>query len=58
MIQYIILIPKQRLETLRCLSEQHICLELMEFVGIDGKTVTHHLNVLEEADIVSSCMKG
>ena len=50
---------KQRLEILRCLSEQDMYVsELMEFVGMDGKTATHHLNILEEADIVSSYMEG
>lgn len=50
---------KQRLEILRCLSERDMYIsELMEFVQMDGRTANHHLNVLEEAGIVSSCMEG
>ena len=32
--------------------------ELMETVGMDGKTATHHLDVLDDAGIIDSYQEG
>jgi predicted transcriptional regulator len=50
---------KARLEILRLLSERDMYVsELMEAVGMDGKTATHHLDRLEEAGVVESYPEG
>ncbi len=50
---------KARLEILHRLSNEDMYVsELMEKVGLDGKTAKHHLNKLEEAGIISSRMEG
>lgn len=46
---------KPRLELLRLLSRRDMYVsELMEEVGMDGKTATHHLDVLTEAGLLES----
>ncbi len=50
-----ILGSKTRLKILYQLSkEDKYVSELMDLVGMDGKTAKHHLNKLENADIISS----
>lgn len=50
---------KPRLELLRLLSRGDMYVsELMEEVGMDGKTATHHLDVLTEAGILESYKDG
>jgi len=50
---------KPRLELLRQLSRRDMYVsELMETVGMDGKTATHHLDVLTEAGVVESYREG
>ncbi len=50
---------KARLQILHRLSEQDMYVsELMESVGLDGKTAKHHLNKLEGEGIISSRMEG
>ena len=50
---------KPRLELLRLLSRRDMYVsELMEEVGMDGKTATHHLDVLTEAGILESYKEG
>lgn len=50
---------KPRLELLRLLSRRDMYVsELMEEVGMDGKTATHHLDVLTDAGIVDSYRDG
>lgn len=50
---------KPRLEILRLLSRRDMYVsELMEEVGMDGKTATHHLDVLTEAGILESYEEG
>ncbi|MFC7130774.1 winged helix-turn-helix domain-containing protein [Haloferax chudinovii] len=50
---------KARLSIFRALSRRDMYVsELMEEVGMDGKTATHHLEVLEEAGIVTARMEG
>lgn len=50
---------KQRLTILRELARRDMYVsELMEEVGMDGKTATHHLEVLSEADLVDSYTEG
>lgn len=50
---------KPRLEILRLLSRQDMYVsELMDAVGMDGKTATHHLDVLTEAGVVDSYREG
>lgn len=54
-----ILGSKARLEILHLLSQRDMYVsEIMEEVRMDGKTAKHHLNMLEDADIVSSRMEG
>lgn len=54
-----VLASKPRLEILRQLSRHDMYVsELMETVGMDGKTATHHLDVLEEAGLVESYGDG
>ncbi|MDX1611074.1 MAG: winged helix-turn-helix domain-containing protein [Candidatus Thermoplasmatota archaeon] len=50
---------KARLKTLRALTygDRYLS-ELMEAVGMDGKTAAHHLDVLEEAGLVASYRRG
>lgn len=50
---------KPRLELLRLLSRRDMYVsELMEEVGMDGKTATHHLDVLTEAGLIESYTEG
>lgn len=50
---------KPRLELLRLLSRRDMYVsELMEEVGMDGKTATHHLDVLTEAGLLDSYEDG
>lgn len=50
---------KARLELLRLLSRRDMYVsELMEEVGMDGKTATHHLDVLTEAGVLDSYRDG
>lgn len=50
---------KARLVILRELSRRDMYVsELMETVGMDGKTATHHLDALEEAGVLSSYREG
>lgn len=50
---------KARLAILRELSRRDMYVsELMERVGMDGKTATHHLDTLEEAGVVRSYKQG
>lgn len=50
---------KPRLELLRLLSRRDMYVsELMEEVGMDGKTATHHLDVLTEAGLLDSYKDG
>lgn len=50
---------KPRLELLRLLSRRDMYVsELMEKVGMDGKTATHHLDVLTEAGLLDSYKDG
>lgn len=50
---------KPRLELLRLLSRRDMYVsELMEEVGMDGKTATHHLDVLTEAGLIESYTDG
>lgn len=54
-----ILGSKPRLELLRLLSRRDMYVsELMEDVGMDGKTATHHLDVLTEAGLLDSYKDG
>lgn len=44
-----------RLKILHKLSEEDKYVsQIMEEVGLDGKTAKHHLNKLEDADVISS----
>lgn len=50
-----ILGSKARLEILQKLSKGEMYVsEIMDEVGMDGKTAKHHLNRLEEAGLISS----
>lgn len=50
---------KPRLEILRKLSRRDMYVsELMDAVGMDGKTATHHLDVLTEAGLLESYEDG
>lgn len=50
---------KPRLELLRLLSRRDMYVsELMDEVGMDGKTATHHLDVLTEAGLIESYEDG
>ncbi|MFB6109348.1 MAG: winged helix-turn-helix domain-containing protein [Halodesulfurarchaeum sp.] len=50
---------KQRLELLRRLSRRDMYVsELMEEVGMDGKTASHHLDTLTEAGLLDSYKDG
>lgn len=54
-----ILGSKPRLELLRQLSRRDMYVsELMEEVGMDGKTATHHLDILTEAGLLDSYTEG
>ena len=54
-----ILGSKVRLEILHQLSHKDMYVsELMDKIGMDGKTAKHHLNILEEKEIISSYDKG
>lgn len=54
-----ILGSKPRLELLRLLSERDMYVsELMDEVGMDGKTATHHLDVLTEQGVLDSYKDG
>lgn len=50
---------KARLAIFRALSRRDMYVsELMDEVGMDGKTATHHLEVLEEAGLVTARKEG
>ncbi len=50
---------KARLKILRALSRRDMYVsELMEEVGMDGKTATHHLETLTEAGLLDSYSDG
>lgn len=50
---------KPRLEMLRLLSRRDMYVsELMEEVGMDGNTTTHHLDVLTDAGLLDSYEEG
>ena len=50
---------KARLTILRELSRRDMYVsELMDNVGMDGKTATHHLNYLTEAELIVSRKEG
>ncbi len=50
---------KARLTILRELSRRDMYVsELMEVVGMDGKSASHHLSRLEEAGVVRSYKEG
>ncbi len=50
---------KARLQILHRLSERDMYVsEIMDSVGLDGKTAKHHLNILEREGIVSSRKEG
>jgi len=50
---------KARLEVLRSLSRGDMYVsEIIEEVGMDGKTAKHHLNALEEAGVVETYKEG
>lgn len=50
---------KPRLELLRHLSRRDMYVsELMDAVGMDGKTATHHLEVLMDAGLLESYEDG
>lgn len=50
---------KARLELLRVLSQRDMYVsELMDEVGMDGKTATHHLDLLTEAGLLNSYTDG
>lgn len=50
---------KARLGILRALSRRDMYVsELMDEVGMDGKTATHHLDRLSKARLVASRMEG
>ena len=50
---------KQRLNVLRLLAKRDMYVsELMERVGMDGKTASHHLEVLHEEGLVDSYTQG
>ncbi len=54
-----ILGSKARLQILKVLSRRDMYVsEIMDQVGMDGKTAKHHLQVLEENGIVSSRIEG
>ena len=54
-----ILGSKSRLRLLRQLSRRDMYVsELMDAVGLDGKTAKYHLDRLESADIISSRLEG
>lgn len=50
---------KPRLEILHLLSRRDMYVsELMDAVGMDGKTATHHFDVLTEAGVIESYKDG
>jgi len=50
---------KARLELLRALSQRDMYVsEVIDEVGIDGKTATHHLDGLTDASILESYTQG
>lgn len=50
---------KTRLEIMHQLTDEDMYVsELMDRIGMDGKTAKHHLELLEEEGIVSSRMEG
>lgn len=54
-----VLASKSRLEILRQLSRRDMYVsELMETVGMDGKTTTHHLDVLADVGLIESYEDG
>ncbi|MFB6299908.1 MAG: ArsR/SmtB family transcription factor [Halobacteriales archaeon] len=50
---------KPRLEILRHLSRRDMYVsELMDTIGMDGTTATHHFDVLTDAGLIDSYMEG
>lgn len=50
---------KPRLEILRLLSRRDMYVsELMDAVGMDGKTASHHMDVLTDAGVLDSYEEG
>jgi len=50
---------KPRLEILRALSRRDMYVsEIIEEVGMDGKTAKHHLDTLEDAGVVETYEQG
>jgi predicted transcriptional regulator len=50
---------KARLDILRHLSKRDMYVsELMDAVGMDGKTATHHIDVLLEAELIDAYTSG
>jgi predicted transcriptional regulator len=50
---------KARLELLRALSRRDMYVsEVMEAVGMDGTTATHHIDTLLEAGVIESYTEG
>ncbi|MFB6254626.1 MAG: ArsR/SmtB family transcription factor [Halobacteriaceae archaeon] len=50
---------QQRLEILRHLSTRDMYVsELMQEIGMDGTTATHHLDVLSDAGVIESYSEG
>lgn len=50
---------KARLQILRALSDEPMYVsELVEEVGMDGKTAVHHLSTLEEAELIEPYHRG
>jgi predicted transcriptional regulator len=50
---------KARLQILRSLSREDMYVsEIIEEVGMDGKTAKHHLNTLEEAGVLGTYEDG
>lgn len=54
-----VLASRPRLEILRLLSREDMYVsELMDAVGMDGTTATHHLDLLTEAGLIESYEQG
>lgn len=54
-----VMASRPRLEILRLLSREDMYVsELMEAVGMDGKTATHHLDLLTDAGLIESYESG
>jgi predicted transcriptional regulator len=56
---YEVLSSKNRLQILKLLSRaDRYVSEIMELAAMDGKNAKHHLDILENAGIIMSYMKG